>query len=835
MAEPILVTGKRISDMELVTVVVGTEKIPTGQPEDLAITPNQISDHTIIRGDLVSHEDLSQVEVDLTTQIATLAGDLAAEEAARIAADNLKVDKEGSVSSVAGRVGDVVLGSSDVLVEGFGSQEDVNKYVPKPFLSGYTYGLGERVVLNDGEVVKSLVDGNLGNPNVDMTGWVSVVSDSLSDTIQTFNTPEAGVDPVTGVEDGAYFNVRSSSDELYGDEYQNIGGVPTPSGKSYPSSQVIKDLQEINDRISKQRFSVKAYGATGSVVGAEVDDGDAIIAAIQACSDAGGGEVFFDPLPSGMYYASTLRSQLTNINNVKINGNKQKLYTIDPEITAKGARSPFYINTGDNLEVFGFYFDGRYEDYVSKSKRINSHNFAGETLSNIKIYHNVFVSCGYPNDTTDEAGDSIYIIRNSHDIDIFENIFINPARWSVSFQYNTTDLGGISIRNNFQYVTRPNKSLGFIDLEFSSSTLATQVSDILIEDNTAYFSPYIAMSNSSFKDVTIRNNKLKGYTYGANRVYKSTDYPYGFGMLLQPDAGRLPLENIEILDNTFDSVSKQNLEVLFASNGFKISGNKFFTQPDAPTTCGFSKGIAISNATDVEVSGNSILGTANLSSVVSLSVTNSTGSVYDNVVKNAVSNSPASFSAAAGGELCVYDNYLESQNPTFQFSIGGDGVLFWGNTTPVGKSGRISSDAVVKFYGKNNTKLNANYNAQITNKFFAGQGDLSIAYANAAPNTGTWKVGDIVYNTTPSNGGVLGWSCVNAAGSGTWIPFGVLGVQKLTTANLQSATHAANTTNKFAGKSVINSTDKKLYYADGSAPTDAWLSVDGATTINPVA
>lgn len=625
-------------------------------------------------------------------------------------------------------------------------------------------------------------------------------------------------------------------DEYYNYLMQRLAQIAVDKG--WDASFVVyngKTLQEFNDRISKQRFSVKAYGAVGSVAGAEVDDGDAIIAAIQACSDAGGGEVFFDPLPNGGYYASTLRSQLTNINNVKINGNKQKLYTIDPEITVNGNRSPFYINIGDNIEVFGFYFDGRYEDYVSKSKRINSHNFAGGFLSNVKIYHNVFANCGYPNDTIDEAGDSLYITRNSHDIDIFENIFINPARWSVSFQYNTDDLGGISIRNNFQYITRPNKSLGFIDLEFSSSALATQVSDILIEDNTAYFSPYIAMSNSSFKDVTIRNNKLKGYTYGANRVYKSTDYPYGFGLLLAPDTGRLPLENIEILDNTFDSVNKANLEVKFASKGLKVKGNKFYTQPDAPASCGFSKGIAIINAIDVEVSGNSILGTANQPSSISLSVTNSTGSVYGNVAKHAVATAQTAFSSAAGGELCVYDNYLETQNSTYQFVLFGDGVLFWGNTTPVGTSGRISPSAVIKFYGKNNTRLNGNYNAQITNKFFAGQGDLSIAYASAVPDTGTWKVGDIVYNTNPSSGGVLGWSCVTSGTPGTWMPFGVLGVQKLTTANLQSATHAANTTNKFAGKSVINSTDKKLYYADGSAPTDVWLSVDGATTINPVA
>lgn len=57
-----------------------------------------------------------------------------------------------------------------------------------------------------------------------------------------FETPEAGVDPVTGVADGAYFNVRSSSDESYVDEYQNIGGVATPTGKSYPSSVAVRNI-----------------------------------------------------------------------------------------------------------------------------------------------------------------------------------------------------------------------------------------------------------------------------------------------------------------------------------------------------------------------------------------------------------------------------------------------------------------------------------------------------------------------------------------------------------------------------------------------------------------
>ena len=681
---------------------------------------------------------------------------------------------------------------------------------------------GEADIYLDGTYRIRITDRNdvLVNDVAKIGSWFS---DNLQDTL----------DNISGAMDDAIKPMLQTLDDTINTAAAAGAGANGWTADLVFDTEQALTQKQINSMLKKQRFSVKAYGAKGSTTANEVDDGNAIIAAIKACNDAGGGEVFFDPLPSGMYYASTLRSQLTNINNVKINGNKQRLCTINPEITTNGSRSPFFISTGNNIEVFGFSFDGRYDIYTSKSKRINSHNFAGENLSNVKIYHNVFSNCGYPNDTTDEAGDAIYIIRNSSNVDIFENIFINPARWSISFQYNTTDLSGISIRDNIQYITRPNKALGFVDLEFSSSSVATQVSDIKIENNTAYFACFIALSNSSFKDVSISNNTLKGYTYGATRVYKDTTYPYGFGLTIAPDTGRLPLENIKIHKNTFDTVNKQNLEITFASKGLSITDNTFKTQADADSSCGFTKGINISNATDVNISGNKIIGTANQTSVPTLSVTSSTGDVYNNIAKHSVSTSPVSFSSVDGGELRVYSNYFEAQNSTYQFNISGGGVLFWDNATPQGTSGRITNSAIVKFYGKNNTKLNADYNAQITNKFFAGMNGLNIAYANAAPTSGVWNVGDIVYNTVPSSGGVLGWSCVNATGSGTWMPFGTLGTQSVTTTNLQSATHAINTTNKFVGKIVLNSTDKKLYYATGSLTTDAWTSADAVTTVTP--
>lgn len=53
-------------------------------------------------------------------------------------------------------------------------------------------------------------------------------------------------------------------------------------------------------------------------------------------------------------------------------------------------------------------------------------------------------------------------------------------------------------------------------------------------------------------------------------------------------------------------------------------------------------------------------------------------------------------------------------------------------------------------------------------------GKLARAVGTAAPSGGTWAQGDIVYNTTPSAGGFIGWVCVSAGTPGTWKTFGVI-------------------------------------------------------------
>lgn len=46
----------------------------------------------------------------------------------------------------------------------------------------------------------------------------------------------------------------------------------------------------------------------------------------------------------------------------------------------------------------------------------------------------------------------------------------------------------------------------------------------------------------------------------------------------------------------------------------------------------------------------------------------------------------------------------------------------------------------------------------------------------AAPVSGTWEVGEIVWNKTPAAGGYIGWVCVVAGTPGTWKGFGAIAV-----------------------------------------------------------
>ena len=87
---------------------------------------------------------------------------------------------------------------------------------------------------------KTYVDTTIGNVIEDVERF----GVSKAVTIPTYLTPEAGVAAGTGVAAGAYFNARSTNDDTMLVEYQNVIGVATPTGKSYPSVGYVEVIAE---------------------------------------------------------------------------------------------------------------------------------------------------------------------------------------------------------------------------------------------------------------------------------------------------------------------------------------------------------------------------------------------------------------------------------------------------------------------------------------------------------------------------------------------------------------------------------------------------------------
>ena len=109
----------------------------------------------------------------------------------------------GEVSSVAGKKGIVTLTKEDVGLSNVDNTSDLSKPISiatqavlsvldnkvkrgiaNRYDSSLTYNSGERVVLTNGDIVKSTIDGNTNDPNVNMTGWLNE-SKSITRIVQS--------------------------------------------------------------------------------------------------------------------------------------------------------------------------------------------------------------------------------------------------------------------------------------------------------------------------------------------------------------------------------------------------------------------------------------------------------------------------------------------------------------------------------------------------------------------------------------------------------------------------------------------------------------------------
>lgn len=121
----------------------------------------------------------------------------------------------------------------------------------------------------------------------------------------------------------------------------------------------------------------------------------------------------------------------------------------------------------------------------------------------------------------------------------------------------------------------------------------------------------------------------------------------------------------------------------------------------------------------------------------------------------------------------------------------------------------------------------------VNNRPTSALGMLRRRFDTAPPTTGRWEVGEYIENAAPTVGSPVGWVCTSAGTPGTWNEAGQVRVPNATTTQLTAIGDAINTTGKYAGKMVWNTTTTKPAWASGATAAAVWRSADGTTAHTP--
>jgi hypothetical protein len=102
-----------------------------------------------------------------------------------------------------------------------------------------------------------------------------------------------------------------------------------------------------------------------------------------------------------------------------------------------------------------------------------------------------------------------------------------------------------------------------------------------------------------------------------------------------------------------------------------------------------------------------------------------------------------------------------------------------------------------------------------------------------SPTGGQWIVGDTLIYGNPTIDGPIGAVCVTAGTPGTWRTYGEKTTETATAANIAAVANAINTTGKYVGKQVWDTTNNRMMRARGTAAADPWDVIDGSTSVTP--
>jgi hypothetical protein len=266
----------------------------------------------------------------------------------------------------------------------------------------------------------------------------------------------------------------------------------------------------------------------------------------------------------------------------------------------------------------------------------------------------------------------------------------------------------------------------------------------------------VEMSGIDLEANEVRNNFIFGF---ATAIKMSDPWSAVIAsntiLTLAPNAGGAALigidfttvkEHLNIFDNIVESAS-QSLDTVIG-----IYGRPLFTPSSGSTV----------------IQNNRIFdGAALMTTGVGIQINTPANTGQNNVTiqnNNLLGFETHDIAAYNPNAITIQNNRLESTAPTLSLNVSGNiySPCVIQNNWCVKD---INIEATERAQGKALVEWNyANATYRAVDMFKTG----------AAPTTGTWQQGDIVWNASATAGGFAGWICTTAGTPGTWKTFGVI-------------------------------------------------------------
>lgn len=556
---------------------------------------------------------------------------------------------------------------------------------------------------------------------------------------------------------------NAKGDALIGFKQSNAAGFLTGA-----------TARTVNDKL-QETVSVRDFGATGDGI---TDDSVAVQAAVNASTS-----VYF---PTGTYI---LRNILVPA-NTNIFGDKTA--TLKLKALAGGDFSPILNLQGSNIEVRSLKFNGNrvnqplspfgdtWGGLVSGGKA-NRVAIYGDVLNATTAVTNLFVfDCEF----TEFYGSSIATRDASHLL--VSSCYFHDNNFESCFFYQ--QFTNIIPHENAQVIDCTHRNI------FSGSTFVNAdvlvisgYTGVVVQNNYADTYDRLLVKLEICSDVNITNNYATnallfggiGVQAGGNNFVISGNtirncFGNGIGF-----TGSLPYTNVVIENNIIDitklvtPTSVSDGIVLTVTHDCLIVGNKIRSPG--------RHGISLSNCStgDFAIHNNDVSISPTASSVVDCIIMGGFSgdvrsiSITGNVCnQNGITTTGAINITSTG----ITISHLKiSNNICYNLLAGGRAIFTNGSLISNGViDNNLCGNGLVEAYSLAGGTLVALNNVTPRAVIPTGVNTRLLPTATAAPIAGTYYVGDVVYTSSPTAGGNIGWVCVSGGTPGTWRTFGAI-------------------------------------------------------------